>query len=113
MLATGSPGPKVAPMRIPSAALLWLSGALALAGPAHAERRVFIIANNADGYGVDRCLAAGEGCGRGIAAAYCRARDFERALSFRRIDRAEITGTVPAGACRGDCNDLVAIECGR
>src|SRR5262245_59010965 len=30
---------------------------------AQAERRTFIIANNADGYGVDRCLARGDKCG--------------------------------------------------
>ena len=26
-------------------------------GAAHAEKRIFIVANNRDGYGVDRCLA--------------------------------------------------------
>ena len=30
---------------------------------AQAERRVFIIANDPDGYGVDRCLATGATCG--------------------------------------------------
>ena len=34
---------------------------------AQAERRVFIIANNADGYGVDRCLATGARCGVAVA----------------------------------------------
>ena len=30
---------------------------------AQAEKRTFIIANNSDGYGVDRCLATGATCG--------------------------------------------------
>jgi hypothetical protein len=57
------------------------------AGAAHAEKRVFIVANNGDGYGVDRCLASNAPC------------------------------AVPAsgpGACRGGhCDDFVAIECTR
>jgi hypothetical protein len=85
-----------------------------LASPAAAEKRVFIIANP-DGYGVDRCLAGGESCGSAVAAAYCRAHDFTTAVSFRRVERAEVTasaGTAPA--CRGAaCDELVAIECTR
>jgi hypothetical protein len=42
---------------------------------AQAEQRVFIIANNADGYGVDRCLATGAPCGVAVATAYSKARD--------------------------------------
>src|SRR6516162_2537937 len=30
---------------------------------AQAEKRTFIVANNSDGYGVDRCLATGASCG--------------------------------------------------
>src|SRR5262249_46028308 len=88
--------------------------ALLLAGPALAERRTFVIANNADGYGVDRCLATGAGCGLTIATAYCRARDFDHAVSFHKLDRAEITGTVlsDASTCRSACDDFIAIECG-
>ena len=83
---------------------------------AQAERRIFIIANNSDGYGVDRCLALGESCGKPIANAYCQAREFTRAASFRKVDRDEITGAVPASdaACRGSsCEQFVAIECSR
>src|SRR5262249_6501144 len=100
-------------MRVWSA-LLWFAGALLAAAPAQAERRIFVIANNADGYGVDRCLASGAGCGSNVATAYCRAQDFQRALSFRKIDRADITGAVPGiGRCSGACDDFVAIECSR
>ena len=82
---------------------------------AQAERRIFIIANNADGYGVDRCLATGASCGTAVATAYCRSPDFNEALSFRKVDRDEITGAVPAGGagCKGTCQDFVAIECNR
>jgi hypothetical protein len=83
---------------------------------AQAERRIFIIANNADGYGVDRCLASGARCGVAVATAYCKSREFSQAASFRRVDREEITGAIPTGAaaCRGGgCNEFVAIECTR
>ena len=33
---------------------------------------MFIIANDADGYGVDRCLASGDKCGAAAANAYCK-----------------------------------------
>jgi hypothetical protein len=95
--------------------LLAFSFALALAGAAQAEKRIFIIASQADGYGVDRCLASGQACGAAAAAAYCRAREFQTAASFRKVDREEITGAVPQGsACgRGGCDEFVAIECTR
>jgi hypothetical protein len=89
-----------------------------LLGPAaaQAEKRVFIIASNPDGYGVDRCLAEGGHCGAAAASAYCRSRAFGQAVSFRKVERDEITGAVPAnrGACRGgNCEAFVAIECTR
>ena len=86
------------------------------AAAAQAEKRVFIIANNADGYGVDRCLADGERCGTGVATAYCQSRSFTLAKSFRKVEREEITGAVPTStgsACSGSCESFVAIECSR
>ena len=87
------------------------------AAAAQAEKRVFIIANNADGYGVDRCLASGETCGTAVANSYCRSREFAQAVSFRKVDRDDITGAIPTsgpGSCRGGtCADFVAIECSR
>ena len=44
-----------------------LAAVLLGAGAASAEKRVFIIANNSDGYGVDRCLATGGTCGTAVA----------------------------------------------
>jgi hypothetical protein len=90
---------------------LWLGAATA-----QAEKRIFIIANEPDGYGVDRCLATSASCGGPVAAAFCRAREFNRALSYHKIDRDDITGAVPrqTSACRGgQCENFVAIECSR
>ena len=93
-----------------------LAAVLLGAASAHAEKRIFIIANNADGYGVDRCLATGASCGAPIATAYCKSRDFAQAQSFHKIDRDEITGAVRSSSesCRGSsCDEFVAIECSR
>ena len=82
---------------------------------AHAEKRVFIIANNSDGYGIDQCLASSERCGAAAANSYCRSREFAQALSYHKVDRDDITGAIPAtGACKGEnCDNFVAIECTR
>lgn len=95
---------------------LAFAAAVCVGTSAQAERRVFIIANNADGYGIDRCLATGAPCGAAIATAYCRARDFTLAQSFYKVDRDEITGTVSptSQSCNGaTCDEFVAIECSR
>lgn len=96
-------------------ATLSLAAILLNAGVASAENRVFIIANHADGYGVDRCLAAAGSCGTAIANSYCQARDFERALSYRKVDRDDVAGTVTVNtSCpAGGCPSFVAIECAR
>jgi hypothetical protein len=86
------------------------------ASAAQAEKRIFIVANNADGYGVDRCLASGSRCGSAAATAYCKTREFAQATSFRQVDKDEITGAIPtnSGACKGgNCEHFVAIECSR
>ena len=102
-------------MRFPSA-LLTCAFVFA-ASSAYADTRVFIIANQADGYGVDQCLARGDKCGAPAARAYCQSRDFAQATSFRRVDPDEITGSVPRGAgerCgHSGCNEYVAITCQR
>jgi len=72
-----------------------------------------IIPNNADGYGVDRCLAAGASCGVPVATAYCQSRSYIRAASFRRVDRGEITGAVPATNGSSAPDEFIAIECMR
>lgn len=80
---------------------------------AQAEKRIFIIANNADGYGIDRCLASGANCGAAVATAYCKAREFSHAASFRKVDHDEITGAVPATNGSSGRDEFVAIECMR
>ena len=88
---------------------------LCLANTAQAERRMFIIGADVGGYGIDRCLAGGEKCGAAAANAYCRGHRFAAASSYRKVDRDDITGAIPAGgSCSGNrCNDLVAIVCTR
>ena len=70
-------------------AIATVAVSLSAATEAQAERRMFIIPSNVDGYGVDRCLASGEKCGAAAAAAYCRSRQFAEAASYRRVDRDE------------------------
>src|SRR5258707_197498 len=86
------------------------------AGTAVAENRTFIIPNNPDGYGLDRCLANGEKCGAAVATSYCQSQSFARASSFQKIEKDEITGAVPTSsrsACIGSCESYVAIICSR
>jgi hypothetical protein len=102
--------------------IILLTGVL-LTGPcvvmttaAFADSRVFIIANQSDGYGIDQCLAKGESCGAHAASSYCQSRDFAQATSYRRIDPEEVTGSVPKSgdACkRSGCGEYVAITCQR
>jgi hypothetical protein len=85
-------------------------------GPAQAEHRMFIIANDGDSYGIDRCLASGDRCGAAAANAYCRTQEFAQAASYRKVDRGAITGAIPAGragGCSGNTCDVVAIICTR
>ena len=86
------------------------------ASAASADSRVFIIENQADGYGVDQCLAKGEKCGAHAARSYCQSRDFAQATSFRRVDPEEVTGSVPKSGenCNHTgCGEYVAITCQR
>ncbi len=103
-------------MRKVSLALLAVAG-IALAAPADAETRIFLL-DVSSGYGVDDCLASGDQCGRAAATAICRAREFVQAVDFGRIDRDEITGAVPEGKrpprCVGpDCPQTYAVTCAR
>jgi hypothetical protein len=95
-------------MRLPSIAAA-SAAALLLAAPAAAETRIFLI-DSSDGYGIDRCLVAGDQC--------CRANAFAKVVQFGRLDPTEVTGGVPAGLpirqCVGaDCPVQVAITCAR
>jgi hypothetical protein len=96
-------------MRYVFAALVLAVGVFATA--AQAEKRTFIIANNSDGYGVDRCLATGATCGAAVATAYCKSRDYMQAGSFRRIERADIASGELATNGASARQEFVAIEC--
>ena len=89
---------------------------LGLLNSAQAERRMFIIANDSDGYGIDRCLASGAKCGAAAANAYCKGHEYAEATSYRKVDRDDITGAIPtggSGGCRSNTCDVVAIVCSR
>jgi hypothetical protein len=96
-----------------------LTAALAVAASsALADRRVFVIANQPDGYGIDQCLANGERCGASAARAYCQSHEFKSASAFRRLDPDEVTGAIPSSAgekCSGRtcAAEYVAITCER
>ena len=86
--------------------------------PVLADSRVFIVANQPDGYGIDQCLAKGERCGASAARAYCRSQEFKTASAYRRRDPDEVTGAIPVsnGAkCSGRAcaAEYVAITCER
>jgi hypothetical protein len=87
------------------------------ASAAMADSRVFIIENQADGYGVDQCLAKGDKCGEHAALSYCKSQNFAQASAYRRVDPDEITGSVPkpaGGNCgHGLCGEYIAITCQR
>ena len=107
-------------MRLSSAliASAFLASAFLLAASAAcADSRVFIVANQADGYGVDECLARGDKCGAHAARSYCQSREFAQATAYRRVDPDEVTGAVPSGdgdRCSGHgCSEYVAITCQR
>ncbi|HEY6023531.1 MAG TPA: hypothetical protein VIV34_05055 [Pseudolabrys sp.] len=89
---------------------------LGLAAPVQAERRMFVVANDPDGYGVDRCLASGEKCGAAAANAYCKTHAFAEAATYHKADRRDITGTIPdstAASCSNNACNVVAIICTR
>ena len=107
-------------MRISSAFIfdaILVCGLLFVVSDAHADSRVFIVANQADGYGVDQCLARGDKCGAHAARSNCQSREFAQATAYRRVDPDEITGAVPKGGaekCTGSgCGEYVAITCQR
>ncbi len=103
------------PMRLliaPATVLSLLAGAL----QAGAETKTFIVENHRDGYGVDQCLATGANCGKPMASAYCRSRQFGQAVSFRKVESEDLTGAIPGAeaSCQfGLCTEFVAIECAR
>jgi len=81
---------------------------------ARAEQHRFLVANDADSYGVDRCLASGEKCGAAAANAYCRTQAFTAAAKYHKADQDDLTGAItkeaPVACQPGTC-EVVAIVC--
>ncbi len=101
------------PLKVSLAAIVF--AAMTASGHA-ANRHMFIVANDASGYGVDRCLAAGDKCGAPAANAYCRTQKYTHAAYYRKVARSEITGAIPGadtGCGGGSCQHYVAIICTR
>jgi hypothetical protein len=96
---------------------LLIAALVTAASTAWADRRVFIVANQPDGYGIDQCLANGDRCGASAARAYCQSNDFKTASTYRRLDPDEVTGAIPASTerCSGRAcaAEYVAITCER
>lgn len=75
---------------------------------ARAKQRDFIIAGS-DGYGTQECLTSRSDCGRIVADAWCEAKGFKSAVSYRQLDRDEITGS--AGTSGGRPIESFLISC--
>lgn len=84
-----------------------------------AQRHIFVIANDADAYGVDRCLVSNAACGTMVANTYCHSHEYAQALSFRKVEPDDIAGAITSSRsddrpCNGSrCGEFVAIECSR
>src|SRR4249920_2766500 len=81
---------------------------------ARAEQHMFLVANDADGYGIDRCLASGEECGAAAANAYCRTQAFTAAAKYHKVDQDDLTGAITKDAsvtCQPGTCEVVAIIC--
>ena len=92
------------------AALLYV----ACVASSRAEQRLFLVANDADGYGIDRCLASGEKCGSAAANVYCKTQAFTAAASYHKVEDGDLTGATAKdapGNCKHDGCDVVAIVC--
>ena len=86
----------------------------AFVASSRAEQQRFLVGNDADGYGIDRCLALGEKCGLAAANAYCRTREFAVAASYHKVDHEDLTGAtvkVASGNCVDEGCNVVAIVC--
>ncbi len=77
---------------------------------------MFVIANTADGYGVDQCLATGASCGTLVANSYCQSQEYSQAASFKKLDRTDITNSIASAGeneWRLGSEAFVVIECTR
>lgn len=97
---------------------LLIAALVGAASTALADRRVFIVANQPDSYGIDQCLANGDRCGAPAARAYCQSHDFKSASAYHRVEPEEVTSAVQTAngdKCTGRACfvEYVAITCER
>lgn len=94
---------------IPGTAIL--AALIVLAPVCVAKPRVqdFVIAGN-DGYGTQECLGGQSSCGRIVADAWCEAKGFRNAMSYRAAGPDEITGSVSTTATAKPA-DVFVITC--
>ena len=91
-------------------------GFLLAASAASADSRVFIVANQADGYGIDECLARGEKCGAYAARSYCQSREFAPPPPIAASIPTKLPARFRAAARNARapaCGEYVAITCQR
>jgi hypothetical protein len=75
---------------------------------ARPKQQDFVIAGS-DGYGTQECLARRSDCGRIVADAWCEAKGFRSASTYRQLGRDEITGS--AGTNGGKPVESFLISC--
>lgn len=74
----------------------------------------FVVSDD-DGYGVDSCTAGAETCSHAVATAWCVANGYERSMSVRPAQAADITGSIsgPTRIAATDEAGGVVITCER
>lgn len=97
--------------RIPFAGTSMLAALMLVVPVCVAKPRVqdFIIAGN-DGYGTQECLGGQSSCGRIVADAWCEAKGFRNAMSYRAAAPDDITGSVSAASTAKPA-DVFVITC--
>lgn len=68
----------------------------------------FIIAGH-DGYGTQECLVSQSSCGRIVADAWCEAKGFKSAQSYRTASPDDVTGSISAATSKAP--DAFVITC--
>lgn len=111
----GTAGKQDIPENFMRAILIGLAAlACLVSGMAQAKQRLFIVANDADGYGIDRCLASGEKYGAAAANAYCRTQAFAAATKYHKVGPDDLTGAATedtSATCQPGTCEIVAIVC--
>lgn len=100
--------------------LVLLSALLAMTGVAAAsplpskddmQGRTFIMPEE-EGYGLADCLTGGvASCGKVVADAWCEAHGYASAMTFGRVENAEVTGTTASVRRRAAAKAPIVITC--